>query len=183
MLQSNSQRTANLKGLARFYALLVFASAAIRLVATYDSDSESDFSSSSFFFFFFPATTFLTRTFGSPRGLCPSTQRSCSCNTAIRSPRFSTFRARTIPLGFLSDLSIDTCLAPTPTGKKRTGEFRPDLRGVPAEDREGYRHFISISTTVLRRFSVFSATTAGFPAFFVFSVGPRPQFRSILADW
>src|SRR5205085_8856600 len=42
----------------------------------------------------FLVTIFCTRTLGSPNGLRPSVQRSVSCSVLMRSPRFSTLRAR-----------------------------------------------------------------------------------------
>ena len=53
--------------------------------------------SSSFFFFFFFTASLNTRTFGNPKGLLPSDQRSDSCKRAIRSARRSTLRLLIIP--------------------------------------------------------------------------------------
>src|SRR5262245_51761912 len=65
--------------------------------------------SSSFFFAFF-TTILITLTFGSPKGLRPSGQRSSSRRILIRSPRVSTLRARCSEFLRRRLLSIDIAI-------------------------------------------------------------------------
>jgi hypothetical protein len=85
--------------------------------------SSSSSSSFFFFFFFFPTTVLITRTFGRPNGLCPSTQRSSNCSRAIRSDRFNTLRERERRLPALRLLSIVTKVFPGRKRQKLTSMF------------------------------------------------------------